>query len=450
MDSSRDMETAAKLAAERARLDRLDREAAALLTERMQVVSRIAAIKEATGAPVYDPTREAEMLSRCGEACTEAAVAPYWQALLSHAVELSRAYQEQRRHSALGEQLFVPMGRAGYAVTLLRGGLAHIAELFELQTHVLVLTDDGLPPSYAEAVARACRRATLLTLPAGEASKSMESWIQILRRLSESGIDRTGAVVTVGGGMVSDIGGFAASCYLRGIPCWNIPTTLLAMVDASVGGKTGLDLDGIKNRVGSFAPPAGVLIDPDLLRSLPRRQLASGMAEILKAGLIGDRELFELCEAIESLDELLDAPARIEELIRRALEVKLTVVRVDPYERGLRRILNFGHTLGHGIEAAEQGRLLHGECVALGMLPMCAPPIRARLRQVLSRLELPVTYSGEPADILAAIRQDKKANGEVVCCVRVDEIGRPRLVDTTADRLLDEAMPIWGRESSCQ
>lgn len=439
-------EIAVELAAERERLDQLDRKAAALLVERMQIVERVAALKEQAGMPVYDPTREAEMLSRCGEACADEAVAPYWQALLSHAIELSRAYQEQRRRSAQGEQVFVPMGRSGYPVTLLRGGLAHIAEIFSLQTDVLVLTDDGVPSAYAKAVARACRRSVILTLPAGEASKSVDNWMRILRTLSEKSIDRLGAVVTVGGGMVSDIGGFAASCFLRGIPCWNVPTTLLAMVDASVGGKTGLDMDGVKNRIGSFAPPAGVLIDPSLLCTLPRRQLASGMAEVVKAGLIGDQTLFEQCEAIGRLNELWDDPSLLDELIRRALEVKLAVVRIDPYERSMRRILNFGHTLGHGIEAAEQGTLLHGECVALGMLPLCAPDIRARLKRVLTRLKLPVTYVGEPTAIVAAMRQDKKAIGKRLCCVRVDEIGNPQLIDTTADRLLSEAMPIWKGE----
>ena len=259
--------------------------------------------------------------------------------------------------------LHMNLAENGYDITVARGALARVATLFNLDRRVLVLTDSGVPAAYAAAVAATCREATVVTIPEGEGSKSLDTLGALLSRMIEAGLTRTDALVAVGGGVVGDLGGYAAASYMRGIDFYNIPTTLLSQVDSSIGGKTAVNHGAVKNIVGAFYQPRGVLIDPDLLSTLPARQMASGMAEIIKMAATCDANLFADLEAD-------DPYAHLEEIIPRALAIKQRVVEEDPTERGLRRVLNFGHTVGHGIEAAAQGSLYHGECVALGMLPM--------------------------------------------------------------------------------
>ena len=252
----------------------------------------------------------------------------------------------------------------------------------------------------------------------------------------EAELTRDDCVLAVGGGVVGDLAGFAASVYLRGIDWYNLPTTLLAMVDAAVGGKTAVNLGGVKNAAGSFWPPKAVWLDPALLDTLPRRQLANGLAEAVKMALTHDAALFARFEDPAGIPlpvtvEITSYPAgygAIEEIIAACLRIKSAVVAADEREAGLRRVLNFGHTLGHGIEAAAGGSLLHGECVALGMLPMCAPPLRERLRAVLERLGLPTSVNFQAIDpeaILAAAAHDKKGAGDgSITTVYVPEPGR--------------------------
>ncbi|MBQ8174090.1 MAG: 3-dehydroquinate synthase [Clostridia bacterium] len=304
--------------------------------------------------------------------------------------------------------------RGHYDIHIARGLLARAGELFDLDRRVLILTDDGVPAVYAQKVAACCKKPTVLTIPQGEGSKSLSSFELILRRMLEEGFTRTDAVVAVGGGVCGDLGGFVASAYMRGVNFYNIPTTLLSQVDSSVGGKTAVDLAGIKNCVGAFYPPMGVLIDPDVLKTLAPRQVAAGMAEVIKMAATSDTALFSDLE--KGLFE-----TNIEETISRALSIKATVVEADEREGGLRRILNFGHTIGHGIESCTD--LLHGECVALGMLPMCGEEVRARLLALFSRYGLPTEMQGDPARVVSAIFHDKKLAGGTLRTVYVPTVG---------------------------
>lgn len=199
----------------------------------------------------------------------------------------------------------------------------------------------------------------LFTFPAGESSKTRRCKERLEDEMLERGIDRHSAVLAVGGGVTIDLAGFVAATYLRGIPWMAIPTTLLAMVDASHGGKVGLNTPHGKNLIGAYHLPQSVLIDPDLLTTLPEEQMRQGMAEVVKAALIGSPQLFE---RLERMGEELSL-----EVIEESIQIKLRVVREDPQERGLRRLLNFGHTIGHALEAATQYSLSHGDAVALGM-----------------------------------------------------------------------------------
>ena len=310
------------------------------------------------------------------------------------------------------------------------GLLAKAAQYLTLDRRVLVVTDDGVPARYAETLAAQCARPTLVCLPQGEASKSFAQLQALLSAMLQNGFGRGDCVVAVGGGMVGDLSGFAAACYMRGVDFYNIPTTLLSQLDSSVGGKTAIDFEGVKNIVGAFYPPKKVLIDAGLLETLPDRQLAAGIAEAIKIAAVRDTALFETIEALPNLR------ADLTEIIRRGVENKLDVVEADPLENGLRRILNFGHTIGHAIEAAADGALLHGECVALGMLPMCSAAVRARLEPLLARFGLPTKTDIAPGDILQFLTHDKKAQGQVIKTVYVEHLGSYQIRDMHPEELL--------------
>lgn len=315
-------------------------------------------------------------------------------------------------------QLNLPTG--GYPIYIERGALDRASALLSLDRRVLVVTDSGVPTEYAHRVATQCREAHVVTVAEGEGSKSLSTLEALLDIMLKKGFGRGDCVVAVGGGVVGDLSGFAASTFMRGIDFYNVPTTVLSQVDSSIGGKVAVNFGGVKNIVGAFYQPKAVIIDPNVLSTLPQRQIANGLAEAIKMALTSDAKLFEIFERGEALEQ-------IETVIERSLRIKKAVVEEDEKERGLRRILNFGHTLGHGIEAASEGTLYHGECVALGMLPMCAPDVRARLTAVLQSLGLPTKIEGNLETILHFTAHDKKCEGTSVNVVFVDAVGTHRV-----------------------
>ncbi len=305
-----------------------------------------------------------------------------------------------------------------YDIVVERGVLQKAGELLDLDRKVLVVTDDGVPANYAKTILSQCREGVLVTLPAGESTKNFASFRMLLSKMLEASFTRKDCVVAVGGGVVGDLSGFAAACYMRGIDFYNIPTTLLSQVDSSIGGKTAIDLDGVKNIVGAFYQPKKVLIDPDTLKTLDKRQFSAGMAEVIKMALTSNANLFAL------IRDSKDIEADLEEIIVSALQIKKDVVEQDPKENGLRKILNFGHTIGHAIESLEDGRLLHGECVALGMLPMCEESVRKELLPLLKKFDLPTTYDKDKQQLMPLILHDKKMQKDSLSVIYVPQIGR--------------------------
>ncbi len=304
-----------------------------------------------------------------------------------------------------------------YNITLCRGALCLAGEYLNLQRRVLIVTDTGVPADYSEQIAALSAFPVTVTVEAGEKSKSIENYVRLLEALTENGFTRTDCVVAVGGGVVGDLAGFAAATFMRGIDFYNIPTTVLSEVDSSIGGKTAIDFMGYKNIVGAFYQPKAVLIDPDTLSTLPERQIANGLAEALKMAVTSDPVLFDI---FENGDPIAD----IDTVIERSLLIKKSVVEKDEKEAGLRKILNFGHTLAHAVESADRlSTLYHGECVAIGMVPMCAPKVRARLLPVLEKLSLPTVCPFSADLLLPACRHDKKAAGDKITVVYVPEIG---------------------------
>lgn len=233
-----------------------------------------------------------------------------------------------------------------------------------------------MPEEHVRTVMEQCANATVMTVQHGEGAKSFPVFEDVCRKLLALKFGRRDLLIAVGGGVVGDLGGFAAACYMRGIRFVNMPTTSLSQIDSSIGGKTAINLDGVKNSIGAFYQPELVVADPDVLSTLPRRHLNNGLVEAVKAGLIGDAALF-------SLFEETDVYSRIDEIIYRSLCVKKRVVEQDEKETGLRKTLNFGHTIGHGVESVYGlSGLLHGESVAVGMLPMIGnSALRERVRK---------------------------------------------------------------------
>ena len=291
-----------------------------------------------------------------------------------------------------------------------------------------VITDHHVAELYTARMVRSLHSAghqvDTFVFTAGEVQKTRETWAEITDAMLETGIGRDSALVAFGGGVTGDLGGFVAATYMRGLPFVQVPTTLLAMIDASVGGTVGVDTPAGKNLVGAFHQPCGVIIDPELLRTLPPEHLRAGLAEAVKHGAIADREYLEWIE--EAADELLGGDAEaLSRLIVRSVEIKTEVVARDERESGPRKLLNFGHTVGHAVEALSRYHMLHGEAVAIGMVAEARVAERIgvagkgtteRLRRVLSRLglptSLPMTWSAE--EIVARTRTDKKArNGKV-------------------------------------
>ncbi len=325
----------------------------------------------------------------------------------------------------------------GYDIILERGVLARAKEHLNLNRRVLVVTDEGVPAQYAQTVAAQCKQATVVTVAQGEGSKTFPVFEQLCRTLLEEGFTRTDCVVAVGGGVVGDLSGFAAASFMRGIDFYNIPTTVLSQVDSSIGGKVAINLEHVKNIIGAFHQPKCVLIDPEVLSTLPARQMANGLAEAVKMSLTSDRELFELFERGDVMQS-------IDLVIERSLRIKKSVVEQDERETGLRKILNFGHTLGHGIEAfAHEHGLYHGECVALGMLSHCAPEVRERLLRVLTSLSLPTALPYELEPMLQAVSHDKKCAGDDVSAIYVPRVGEFEIKKLPLDEWKNQMRSAW-------
>ena len=321
-------------------------------------------------------------------------------------------------------KLTMQLKSRSYDIILKGGCLANLHQFTNVQNRkVFVLTDSGVPRQYAETIAAQCPHSTIYTIPQGEGSKCLKVFGQVLQTMLDFDMDRMDLLVAVGGGVVGDLGGFCAASYMRGIDFVNCPTTVLAQVDSSIGGKTAIDLGETKNIVGAFWQPKVVLVDFDTLATLPRRHVVNGLAEALKTGLIGDAQLFALFET-EHPEE------QIEQIVYRSLKFKKKIVEQDEREGSVRACLNFGHTIGHGIEAVRgiRGRrttgLYHGECVALGMLPMIEDPaLVKRVRAIYRTLGLPTRTGANKAKVLEYMQHDKKTQGDHITVIKCPGLG---------------------------
>ena len=360
----------------------------------------------------------------------------------------------------------VPLGNRGYKIEVARDllrGLGEHATSLQLGARCAIITDSNVGPIYGPAalssLAQAGFTATTITIPAGEPAKSIKIVQSCYDQLAAQRLERKSFVVALGGGVVGDLAGFVAATYLRGIPFIQVPTTLLAQVDSSVGGKVGVNLKAGKNLVGAFYQPKQVLCDLATLDSLPDREFRAGLAEVIKYGIIYDADLFRRLERNHQLILERD-PSILADIVARCCEIKAEVVGQDETESGLRAILNFGHTIGHGLEAISRyGKYLHGEAISLGQIAAAHLSQRIhglseedvqRIRKLFAAVGLPtrVRLSSQQREALSeAMRLDKKVAAGEIKFVLAKEIGKvdyglkasPEAVQAALDFLAKQA-----------
>ena len=312
--------------------------------------------------------------------------------------------------------------------------------------HVCIVSDTNVAPLYLEEAAACFREAgcSVFTyvFPAGEENKNLSTVQALYTCLIEHGLDRKGLLAALGGGVCGDMTGFAAATYLRGIDFIQIPTTLLAQVDSSVGGKTGVDFDSYKNMVGAFHQPRLVYMNMQTLSTLDSEQFACGMGEVIKTGLICDPELISTLES--SLDAIRERDSeKLAGVIRRCCEIKAGIVERDPREKGERALLNLGHTIGHAIEKMKDFSLLHGQCVAAGLVAAGSISVERgllsgqeleRIRSLCLNYDLPVCVQGlDPVEVLAATRKDKKMENGKIRFILPEGIGHSMIESDLTD-----------------
>lgn len=365
------------------------------------------------------------------------------------------------------ELLLVDLGERSYEILIGRRLLDSIADLAHgviRGKRLMVVCDEAVMSPWGKKIARALSESAykveVFPIPAGETSKSPAMAMRLWEAMAAAEFSRECGVVAIGGGVAGDLAGFAAATYLRGIPYIQVPTTLLSMVDSSVGGKTGVNLEAGKNLVGSFWQPCLVVADLDVLGTLPERQVRSGLAEVVKYGVIRDAKLFALLE--EHIAELFDAGngEQLAGVIRRSVEIKAEVVHEDERESGMRAILNFGHTVGHALEAETRYEsMTHGEAISIGMVAASMVAVRrggtawtqaehGRLEALLAKAGLPTRMpAGLSAEgIVARTHHDKKVKGGVVRYLLPTEIGRVELVRDVAPAMVLEVLRDLGAE----
>lgn len=337
-----------------------------------------------------------------------------------------------------------------YAIVIEKGSLNRlgqwVVDLWNPQK-VTIITDSRVGALYTETVKTQLKEAGfevgVFTFPEGEAQKNLTTVNQAYEFMAQFGMTKSDGILALGGGVVGDLAGFVAATYMRGIHFLQVPTSLTAQVDSAIGGKTGVNTSFAKNMVGVIAQPDGVLIDPETLKTLGRRELIEGMGEVIKYGLIADAELWQELESLAGPDEILDQASS---LIYRSCLVKCQHVVADEQDQGVRLFLNFGHTIGHALEAkAGYGQVMHGEAVAIGMVQLSKiaerkglmpQGITAKIKAMCRKFGLPVSY--EPwnvEDLYEALLHDKKARGKTIKLVIVPQLGSSAIHQISLDEM---------------
>lgn len=330
--------------------------------------------------------------------------------------------------------------KGSYEILIEKGIFKKLKERLDFYSFskCFIITDKNVNEIYKEEINKLGLK-TIVVNP-GEKSKSLDVYKEIIEKLIENDFNREDMIITLGGGVVGDLGGFIASTLLRGVRFIQVPTTLLSQVDSSIGGKVAVNSKNGKNLIGSFYHPVEVIIDPEFILTLPEREIKSGMGELIKYGLIKDKNIFEKIEIFDSFDELFND---IENVLYEALLIKKEVVELDEFDRGIRMILNFGHTIGHGIEKSlKKDQISHGEAVAIGMkyiikifedIGKTKKGSLKRVEKVLEKYNLNDNYTFEFKDIFDYIKRDKKIFNNIINIIVLKEIGKVEIKEYKID-----------------
>jgi len=315
------------------------------------------------------------------------------------------------------KEINIPIKDNSYNVYINSGILLNISDYIDLEREIVIITDDFIPKTYLNTIKEKMSNLQIFEIPQGETSKSMEIAYSILDEMVNSKVTRNCLVIALGGGVVGDLAGFVSSIYMRGVDYIQIPTTLLSQIDSSVGGKVGINSTTMKNAIGSFYQPKMVLIDPDTLKTLSKREFNNGLAEMIKYAMISDKPLFNALLQEELPHDLTD-------YIERCIRIKKEFVINDVYDHGERQILNFGHTIGHAIEKNSNLSLLHGESISIGMVMMSKKyNYYPDLVKMLSKYSLPTNYEYNKEDLYKHIQTDKKSSNKYLNIILVKNIG---------------------------
>ena len=401
----------------REKINKIDKKMAELFEERMNLSKKVASYKTVNHLPIEDFNREHEVLEKSSLYVKNGELKGYHKKFQENLMTLSKDYQKELLSKQTNDRRITVSSIVPYEVIIKRDAIFEVENYLNLNRKVLIITDENVPANYSKIVSVKCKEPYIHTIKSGEFHKNILNYEVIQQFLVENNFTRSDAIIAVGGGVVGDLAGFIASTYMRGIDFYNIPTTLLSMVDSSIGGKTAINYMNYKNIVGSFYDPKMVIIDPNVLKTLNERQIHSGLAESIKMALTFDKSLYELIKNSSNLD------SDIEDIIYKSLLIKKRVVEEDRLESNLRRVLNFGHTIGHAIESMSGGKLLHGECVSLGMMYFVSSSVKDDLKATLQKYNLPTSISFDKEEIMKFISHDKKASNDSIKTIWVEEIG---------------------------
>ncbi len=322
----------------------------------------------------------------------------------------------------------IEIGSNSYEIIALPHLLDEIDQYIKFSNQTMIITDHNIPTTYIEKISSKAKNISVYTIKAGEESKSLVNYEVIIGRLLESNFTKKDMIIALGGGVVGDLAGFVAATYKRGCRFINIPTSTLAMIDSSLGGKVAINVHNVKNAIGTFYQPEKVLIDLSTLSSLPKRHFNNGLIEAIKAGLIGDKNLFELFTTNQY-------HLHLEEVIIKAIYVKKKIIEQDLYDHNIRQVLNLGHTLGHAIESYYMGEILHGEAVALGLNYALSSELLEKLHKILDNMGMVLNYPFHFKDVLPYILNDKKISSNEIVLVKVDQIEKPYLISMNQEKL---------------
>lgn len=316
------------------------------------------------------------------------------------------------------KKIHVPIIGKEYDVLIEKGLLSKIDTYIDKDKELVIITDENIPRIYLDTILSRLGNHVVLFVPQGESSKSIKMVYQLINEMISNKITRSATLIALGGGVIGDLAGFVASIYMRGIDFIQIPTTLLAQIDSSVGGKVGINADKMKNAIGSFKQPKLVLIDSEVLKTLDQKQVNNGIAEMIKYGLIARKSLFKAL----LINDIFD---NIDKYIYECVSIKTDFVVLDELDLGQRQLLNYGHTIGHAIEQESQYKLLHGESIAIGMMLMAKDQLfENELKQLLVKYNLPTKHTQNKENLYKYIVTDKKVSGDVLNLIMVTEPGK--------------------------